>query len=353
MNLPIADIVFRADPEFKNAIQNRLDDLTKPKGSLGRLEEFVMQYCLCKNSISPVLDTMQLYTFASDHGITNQHVCPYPRSVTCQMVENMLRGGAAISVLCRNAGIESFVVDIGTDGDFGDDQHLIQKKVARGTADFSLQAAMTREQCELAIKTGYDLGLQAGADLLGIGEMGIGNSSSASALYALLMDIDSDLCVGAGTGSSGEMLCHKRKIIKEAVGMHRGEWDLSPFDALRRVGGFEIAGMCGMIIGGAVSRKPVVVDGFIAGAAAMVAICMNPSIKEFLFFSHCSAEQFHSAFLHQNGIRPILDLDMRLGEGTGAALAMQIIAQALNCFNHMATFSEAVVDGPECVEKVC
>ena len=331
------------DSELNKKIVDHLNDLTKPQGSLGRLEEFALQYCLCKNSETAKLNRMSMYTFAGDHGITDQQVCPFPKAVTCQMVSNMVQGGAAVSVLCKNAGIESFVVDMGVDGDFEYSSKLLNKKVARGTADFSKDCAMTHSQCEDAILHGSTLAAQSGADLLGIGEMGIGNSSSSSALYSMLLSIDSDLTVGAGTGSAGSMFDHKKSIIKQAIQRHTTNWNGTALEALRRVGGFEIAGMTGMILGGAANRIPVVVDGFIAGAAALTAMKIEPSVKDYLYFSHASAERFHRAFFEMVDIRPVLDLDMRLGEGTGSALAMQIIAQSLHCYHEMATFSSAGV----------
>lgn len=331
------------DCDLGNRILLHLNDLTKPQGSLGRLEEFALKYCLCKNSEFSDLKKMAIYTFAGDHGITNQQVCPYPKEVTSQMVLNMISGGAAISVLCKNAGIESFIVDMGVDGAFKSSTKVINKKVANGTSDFSIGCAMTSLQCREAIDGGFTLAKDSGVDLLGIGEMGIGNSSSASALYAMLLSIDSDLTVGAGTGSAGAMLEHKKKVIKQAVKLHLEKWDGSALDALARVGGFEIAGMTGMILGGAASRIPVVVDGFISGAAALVAMKMEPAIKDYLFFSHASAEHFHRAFLEMIDMKPVLDLGMRLGEGTGAALAMQIIKNSLHLYHEMATFSSAGV----------
>lgn len=342
MKYEITPIVYNGELEKK--ITAHLNDLTKPIGSLGRLEEFALQFCLCKNSECSALNKMSLYTFAGDHGITDQQVCPFPKAVTCQMVSNIANGGAAISVLSKNAGINHFVVDMGVDGEFDYSQKLLNRKVAYGTNDFSTGPAMTISQCEKAIEHGSTLAIQSGADILGIGEMGIGNSSSASALYSMLLSLDSNLTVGIGTGSTGNLLENKKRIIKQAVTFHFKQWNGDPINALSRVGGFEIAGMTGMILGGAASRIPVVVDGFIAGAAALVAMKIDSSIKDYLYFSHASAEQFHRAFLEMYNIRPVLNLDMRLGEGTGAALAMQIICQALKCYNEMATFSSAGVE---------
>lgn len=206
---------------------------------------------------------------------------------------------------------------------------------------------MSHEECLKALDAGQDLVKGSGSDLLGVGEMGIGNTSSASALYSLLLDLNPEDTIGAGTGSVGALLEKKKQAVRDAVLFHRGEWDHTPLEALRRVGGFEIAGMTGMILGGAANRIPVVIDGFVATAAALVAMKMAPAVKDYLFFAHASAEQFHKPFLASQGIAPILSLDMRLGEGTGSVLAMQIIAQAMECYHRMATFDSAGVSGKE------
>jgi nicotinate-nucleotide--dimethylbenzimidazole phosphoribosyltransferase len=206
---------------------------------------------------------------------------------------------------------------------------------------------MSDEECLKALDVGQNLAKGSGCDLLGVGEMGIGNTSSASALYSLLLDLDPEDTIGAGTGSVGVLLEKKRQVVRDAVLFHRREWDQTPMEALRRVGGFEIAGMTGMILGGAQSRIPVVIDGFVATAAALVAMKMEPAVKDYLFFAHASAEHFHKPFLASQGIEPILSLDMRLGEGTGSVLAMQIIAQAMECYHCMATFDSAGVSGKE------
>lgn len=334
-------IVSVADLALEQNIQNHLDDLTKPKGSLGRLEEFAMKYCLCRGSERANIQKMKLFTFAGDHGITAEGVAPFPKEVTCQMVHNMCAGGAAVSVMCKNSGIDYSVVDMGVDGDFDAHPCLIASKVARGTASFRSGNAMTSDLCLKALHAGINIAQQADADLVGIGEMGIGNTSPASALYSLLLDIDPEKTVGAGTGAAGALLDNKKKVIREAVLFHRGSWNKTTFDALQRVGGFEIAGMAGFILGSALKRVPIVVDGFIASSAALVAMKMAPHVSDYLYFAHSSAESFHSGFLSAMNISPVLQLEMRLGEGTGSALAMHIISQAVNCYNQMATFSSA------------
>ena len=341
----ISDIQPVSNAELGKKVIEHLNDLTKPQGSLGRLEEFVLQYCLCRGTADASIKQMSLYTFAGDHGITEEKITPYPSEVTPQMVLNMAHGGAAVSVMCAYAGIRYAVVDIGVKGDLNDMPGLLLKKVARGTRNFKAEPAMTIDECKEAIKVGFTLGSDSQSDLVGAGDMGIGNTSSASAIYSMLLDVNVHETVGLGTGSTGALLEKKKAVVGEGVARHKKEWDGSPFDALRRVGGFEIAGMVGLLFGCASKHVPVVIDGFIASAAALVAMRMNPVIKNYLFFSHVSAETFHKSYLEKEGIKPIVSLGMRLGEGTGAVLAMQIIAQAMECYNKMATFSSANVSG--------
>jgi nicotinate-nucleotide--dimethylbenzimidazole phosphoribosyltransferase len=331
------------DASLEREIVNRLNNLTKPVGSLGRLEEFALRYCLCRGKVDAEISRMKVFTFAGDHGITEEKITPYPSEVTYQMVLNITNGGAAISVMCKKAGIDCAVVDMGVKGTFHEHPGLLMRKIAPGTKNFLKEPAMTEEECTKALHAGYDLALESGSDLLGIGEMGIGNTSSASALYSLILDVDPTETVGMGTGSVGILFERKKQVVREAVSLHKKAVSGSPLEALRRVGGFEIAGMTGMILGAAKTRIPIVVDGFVASAAALVGMRVEPETREYLFFAHASAEQYHGAFLKSEGIRPVLSLDMRLGEGTGSVLAMQIIAQALECYNHMATFQSAGV----------
>ncbi len=332
-----------ADSELQQKITDHLNDLTKPQGSLGRLEEFALQYCLCRGKADAELKHMKVFTFAGDHGITEENITPFPSEVTQQMVYNMSNGGAAVSVMCAKAGIEYSVVDIGVNAYFQESRGLIRQKVGHGTKNFKVGPAMSSDECRRAIQVGIALGQNVQSDLVGAGEMGIGNTSSASALYSFLLNIDSNDTVGPGTGSLGELLEKKKHVIAAGVALHRKEWDGSPFDALCRVGGFEIAGIAGLIFGCASRRVPVVIDGFISSSAALVAMRMKPEVRDYLFFSHASAETYHNSFLEAEKIRPIVALDMRLGEGTGAVLAMEIIAQAMECYAHMATFSGAGV----------
>jgi nicotinate-nucleotide--dimethylbenzimidazole phosphoribosyltransferase len=336
-----------ADASLEREIIARLNNLTKPVGSLGLLEELALRYLLCKRRVDAPLSMMQIFTLAGDHGITDEKITPYPSEVTYQMVLNMVRGGAAISVMCRKAGIGCTVVDMGVKGAFHEQPGLLIRKIAPGTRNFSKEPAMSEKECLKALDVGSQLAAGSGCDLLGIGEMGIGNTSSASALYSLLLDVDPLETVGIGTGSVGVMLERKKQAIMAGVSLHKKAASGSPLEALRRVGGFEIAGLTGMILAAAESRIPVVVDGFVASAAALAAIRMEPETRGYLFFAHASAEAYHETFLKNEGIRPILSLDMRLGEGTGSLLAMQIIAQAMECYHRMATFQNAGVSGKE------
>ena len=328
---------------LRRSVADHLDRLTKPTGSLGRLEELALRFCLCRGSKDAGIARMNVYTFAGDHGITDERITPYPSEVTCQMVLNMVNGGAAVTVMCKKAGIDCLVVDMGVKATFQNMPGLLIKKVGLGTKNFLKEPAMSLEDCEKAIQIGMDLADRSNADLIGIGEMGIGNTSSASALYSLILDEDPEETVGPGTGSSGPLLEKKKQVIRKALSLHREAWNHSPLDALRRLGGFEIAGMTGMIFGAARRRIPAAVDGFVAGAAALVAMRIEPAVRPYLFFSHASAENYHGPFLEKEGIRPILSLDMRLGEGTGSVLAMQVIAQAMECYHRMATFESAGV----------
>ncbi len=332
-----------ASEELRDAVTAKLNDLTKPPGSLGMLEEIVVQYCLCKGDADARFERKALRVFAGDHGIVAEGVAPYPREVTTQMVHNMLAGGAAVTVMCRLADIPYKVVDMGVAAEFADHPLLLKHKVAMGTASFLEGNAMTPEQCAQALAAGEEVAADAACDIAAVGEMGIGNTSPASALVALLLGVDGATAVGRGTGADGDLLDQKRRVIHEAVKFHHGLWDGTAVDALARVGGFEIAGMAGFILGCAERRVPVVVDGFIATAAAFAAIHHTPAVADYLFWGHVSDEQFHQTVLEKIGARPLLQLGMRLGEGTGAVLALHVIEQALNCYHNMATFSSAGV----------
>jgi nicotinate-nucleotide--dimethylbenzimidazole phosphoribosyltransferase len=331
------------------AIQAHLDDLTKPQGSLGRLEEMAMRYALATATVKPKPGKCRVYCFAGDHGVADEGVSAFPKAVTPQMVLNMLAGGAAVNVFTRHVGAELKVVDMGVDADFADDPNLLKRKVARGTANMAIGPAMTHAQTVQALETGIALATRAageGIRLLGTGEMGIANTTPATALFAAYLGLAPASITGRGTGVNDAQLKHKISVIEKSLAINQTAL-ADPLSTLAALGGFEIAGIAGLILGGAANRLPVVVDGFISTAGALAAIKLNPAVSDYLFFSHLSEEAGHRAVMNAIGIQPILDLHMRLGEGTGSALAMSLIQAALKMGSEMATFSSAHVSGKE------
>jgi len=334
-----------ADRSLCAAAQAHLDDLTKPQGSLGRLEEIALKYVLATGSLNPVLSRKKIYCFAADHGVAAEGVSAFPAEVTSQMVYNMLSGGAAINVLTRHAGADLEIVDMGVNHEFPDLPGLVKRKVKPGSANMAIGPAMSEEDALEAVLCGAGLAdgaREAGCHILGTGEMGIANTTSATALYAVLLDVPLESITGRGTGIDDERLLHKKAVIRKALDVNAFRC-VTPFGTLAALGGYEIAAITGFILGAAACRLPVVVDGFISSAGAVAALKLCPSVDDYLFFSHLSNEQGHRAVMQRLDARPILDLDLRLGEGTGAAMAMQIIEAALKIYNEMATFSAARV----------
>ncbi len=328
-------------------IQAHLDNLTKPKGSLGRLEELASRYALIHHDLSPPEPRKLVLVFASDHGVTEEGVSAFPKEVTHQMVRNFLAGGAGINVLARHVGADVQVVDIGVDADLSGLSGLVSRKVARGTRNMARGPAMTRKEAEDAILAGAGVALEAisrGYNMLATGEMGIGNTTPASALTAVLCQKAPEEVTGRGTGIGGDAYRHKIRVIERAIEVNLPEPD-DPVGVLSRVGGLEIAGICGMVLACASRGMPVVTDGFISTAGALVACALQPHAKDYLFASHCSVEQGHKVQLAHMGLKPVLDLDLRLGEGTGAALAMGLIEAGVKIFKEMATFEGAAVSG--------
>ncbi len=327
-------------------IQARLDNLTKPRGSLGRLEELALQCALITGQERPQVHKKVLFVCCGDHGVCDEGVSAYPRAVTAQMVYNFLRGGAAITVLARQFDIIVQVVDFGVDHEFDPQlSGLLQRKIGRGTANFTQGPAMTLAAATQAVEAGVDLAMEAvraGAQLLGIGEMGIGNSTTATALLAALSGFDPEVLAGAGTGVNEETRRKKVDVVRRALARNHPR-STDPLECLACVGGYEIAGMVGVCLTGAALRVPVVIDGFIATSAAWTASALHPAAKEYFIFSHLSAEQGHARVLDALGVRSLLALDMRLGEGTGAALGMNLVESATRLLNEMATFAEANV----------
>jgi nicotinate-nucleotide--dimethylbenzimidazole phosphoribosyltransferase len=335
--------------EFFVRAQERLDQLTKPRGSLGHLEEIARRYVAMVENIRPGIREKIIYTFAGDHGVTAEGVSAYPKDVTPQMVYNFLRKGAAINVLAGHAGAKVVVVDIGVDHSFEPEEGLVIRKVARGTGNMARGPAMSREQALQAISVGLEMADNAKsrkADLVGTGEMGIGNTTPSSAILAALTGFPVNQVTHRGTGIDNVGLVRKVKIIEKALEVNSPD-PKDPLDVLSKVGGFEIAGIAGLIIGCAGHRIPVVVDGFISTAGAMIAVALNPRVREYLFASHKSVEVGHQFMWEYIGQKPILDLSLRLGEGTGAALAMSLIEASVKILNEMATFAEAGVSEEE------
>ena len=333
------------DQSLTVAAQAHLDDLTKPQGSLGRLEEIALKYVLATGSLQPVLAKKKICCFAGDHGVAAEGVSAFPAEVTPQMVYNMLGGGAAINVLTRHAGVDLDVVDMGVNHDFADLPGLVKRKVKPGSDNMAIGPAMSEADTLQALLSGAALAVEAhdaGYHILGTGEMGIANTTPATALYSVLLDVPVESITGRGTGIDDERLKHKIEVIKKAIEVNASR-STTPFGALAALGGYEIAAIAGFVLGAASCKVPVVVDGFISSSGAVVALKLCPAVDDYLFFSHLSNEQGHKAVMQKLGARPILDLDLRLGEGTGAALSMQVIEGALKIYNEMATFSGAKV----------
>ncbi len=333
------------DDSLHADIQQHLDNLTKPRGSLGRLEEFASRYCKITSNIRPKLPGKAVLVFAADHGVTEEGVSAFPREVTYQMVYNFLAGGAGINVLARHTGVDVKVLDIGVDHDFSASQGLVNIKVAKGTGNIAREPAMTRKQAVDAILAGAEEAektIKEGAGIIATGEMGIGNTTPSSALTAIFCQLSPAEVTGKGTGIDQYAWRHKVEVIERAIRLHAPDPN-DPINALAAVGGLEIAGICGLVLAAAANRTPVVTDGFISTAGAMVAAAICPDTKDYIFAAHQSVEQGHRAQLKYLEQRPILDLDMRLGEGTGAVLAMNLIEAGLKIYLEMATFDGAQV----------
>ena len=326
-------------------LRQRLDRLTKPRGSLGRLEALALQIGLIQRSERPALHAPQLVVFAADHGLAAQGVSAYPSDVTAQMVENFLGGGAAISVLARQHGLALTVVDAGVRSEIAPRTGLLIAKVAAGTADASLGPAMTAPQCADAIAQGRSVVRGLPGNVLLLGEMGIGNTSSAALLLARLAGADIGACVGRGTGLDDAGLARKRVLLRAVLQRHPGAQ--APLEALAALGGFEIAMMAGAALQAASERRLVVVDGFISGAAILVAAMLAPDLLGYCVFAHRSNEAGHRLMLDHLGVQALLDLGLRLGEASGAMLAWPLIASAVLLLNEMASFESAGVSTRE------
>ncbi|MBW1705411.1 MAG: nicotinate-nucleotide--dimethylbenzimidazole phosphoribosyltransferase [Deltaproteobacteria bacterium] len=332
--------------EWLNRARTRLDNLTKPKGSLGMLEEIAARVVAIREEERPSIAKKEVFVFVGDHDVVSEGVSAYPQDVTGLMVRNFLAGGAGINVLARCAGADVSVIDIGMKEDLRDAEGLVRKNVKRAAGNIARGPAMTREEAKKAINVGIEMAEKAyndGTVIIASGDMGIGNTTPSSAIFSALLPADVIDVTGKGTGLDKEGLRHKVNVIENVLEINRPAMD-DPLSTLAAVGGLEIAGICGLFLGGAARRMITVVDGFISGAGALVAMRLNPAVKDYLFFSHKSSEKGHHKFFEKEGLRPILDLNLRLGEGTGAALAMQIIEDSMKIYTEMATFEEVGIE---------
>ena len=335
------------DPDLAARLRLRLDGKTKPRGSLGRLEELALRIGLILGSETPRLREPQILVFAGDHGLAAQGVSAYPGDVTWQMVENFLSGGAAVSVLARQHGLALTVVDCGMRRALPPRPGLLLRRIGPGTRDSSVQPAMSQDECEEAIANGREVLRASPGNVVLLGEMGIGNSSSASLLLARLASRPLAECVGAGTGMDAAGQAHKRAVLERVLQRHAGA--TTPLQALAAFGGFEIATLVGAVLEAAAQRRVIVVDGFICSAAVLVAAALRPQVLQRCVFSHRSDERAHALMLRHLGAdagcpsQPLLDLGLRLGEGSGAALAWPLLQSACEILAHMASFASAGV----------
>ncbi len=335
------------DEKIAPAIRHAIDFKTKPVGALGQLEAVAHQVALVQQTLRPELRAPHLLVFAADHGITAEGVSPFPAEVTQQMVRNFAAGGAAINAFCRVAGLELRLIDAGTKGDFDDLPAVINQKTASGTRNFRHEPAMSATQCAAALQAGaaqVDAVAAMGCNVLGFGEMGIGNTSAAAVLLHLLAGLPLADCVGRGTGLDDAGLAHKLAVLTAAVAAHPAvETDADPLAVLATFGGFELAQICGAVLRAAELQLMILVDGFIASAAVLVAIQLAPAVRAYCVFCHQSAEAGHRHLLEALDAKPLLHLDLRLGEGTGCALAYPLVAAAVAFLNDMASFESAGV----------
>jgi len=333
------------DSRWIDSARERQLQLTKPPGSLGRLEEIANRCVAIRKTFEITACHPLIALFAADHGVCAEGVSAYPQEVTAQMVLNFLAGGAAINALARACDIQLQVVDVGVASLLPSAPGLVHRRLRSGTRNFCVEPAMTEDEMHAALAAAIELAhasVADGCDLLGTGEMGIGNTTSASAIAAALTHQPVDALVGPGAGADDAIMRRKSAAIERALALHSAHLS-DPLGVLRTLGGFEIAAMCGFVLGAAACRVPVVTDGFIATAAAALAVAISPAAGGYIFASHRSAEPGHVCFLRAIDQEPLLDLGMRLGEGTGAALGMKIIQAAIAAFTQMATFSSAGV----------
>ena len=325
--------------------RERQDMLTKPTGSLGRLEQLSIQIAGIQGKPVPQIQQKAVIVMAADHGVVARGTSAYPQEVTAQMVSNFLHGGAGINVIGRQVGARVIIVDMGIAVKLEAAPRLISRRIAAGTQDMSKGPAMTVAQAKRALETGIEIvtaEVKKGLDIVATGDMGIGNTTASSAICAIMIGKTVTEVTGRGTGLDDKQLQHKIRIINEAIAFNKPD-SSQPLEVLAKVGGFEIGGLSGVILGAAAHRVPVIIDGFISGAAALIAAGLCPQSKDYMIAGHCSVEPGHKLLLQYLSLRPLLNLDMRLGEGTGAALAMSLAETSVRILNEMATFAEAGV----------
>jgi nicotinate-nucleotide--dimethylbenzimidazole phosphoribosyltransferase len=350
MNKKIKKTIQKITPiNFKliEKAQKRLDNLTKPQGSLGRLEDFAGQILGISGNLNPKLKRKLILVMAGDHGVAQERVSVFPQEVTFQMVYNFIRGGAGINVLARHIGADVLVVDMGVAKDFASEKGLIIKKIAYGTKNIAQGPAMSRDEAERAIIAGIEVFedelSRKGIDIVGLGEMGIANTTPSSAIVACLTKSKVEEVTGQGTGINEDQLKNKIRVIKQAIEINHPDPE-DGLDVLSKIGGFEIGGLVGCILAAAAHRVPIVIDGFISCASALIAIKLAPLVKDYIFASHNSVEKGHKIALKYIGKVPMFDLSMRLGEGTGAALGISFIEAGVKILTQMATFTDAGVE---------
>tara|TARA_B100000945_G_C20404907_1_gene609440 strand:- start:1109 stop:2122 length:1014 start_codon:yes stop_codon:yes gene_type:complete len=327
-----------------NQIQNTIDSKTKPLGSLGTIEEIAKKICLIQKTISPILKLPKIVVFAGDHGIADSGVSNYPQEVTYQMVINFLNGGAAINIFSKTNSIELSIVDSGVNHQFEYFDNLVDAKIDFGTKNFLTQKAMTSKQLQNCFKSSKEIIQKisnSGTNIIGFGEMGIGNTSAASMIMSYLLNLPLEKCVGIGTGITSDQLKQKIKVLNQSKQFHGPINEI--YEVLQTFGGFEIVQMCSAMLESYENNMTILVDGFIGSCAYLAASKINPKIIDNTFFSHKSTENGHQLLLDKINATPILDLKMRLGEGTGCALAYPVIQNAVNFMNDMATFNNAKV----------
>lgn len=346
-NLHLPVIEPTTDLALAARLRHKIDHKTKPLGALGRLEDLALQLGLIQQRETVSLRDPQMVVFAADHGIAAEGVSAYPQAVTVQMVGNMLAGGAAINVFARQHGFALQVVDAGVAADLSAHPQLLQRKIAHGTKNLCNEPAMSQAQAHAALKAGMDIVQALPGNVVAFGEMGIANTSAAALLLTRLTGAALEDATGRGTGLNDQQLIRKREVLTRALSRHQTTQPLDVIDELAALGGFEIAMMAGAMLQAASERRVVLVDGFIAGAAALVAHALVPQVQHYMVFCHRSAERGHSLLLEHLEARPLLELDLRLGEGTGALLAWPLVQSAAHFFNEMASFDSAGVSGKE------